>query len=248
MQKIKRTIILPFLLLKTLSTIGTTIERRWDVSEPIEYSFDGSLTTKEQNYIKLAVEYWQNGTCLNFDLRDDVPHWNRVVFQKSTGCNSMIGPLPGNDVQFVNLNSICSEKQRADRDNFIEIKWSNIEESLHQSYELTKDSLFDLHKIPYDFGSIMHYTGYIYALSSLYANEMDLSILELATVVGVQRASRENCAKRPCHQSVYDMSQLIVLGSKKQMKKTIEKIMLSVKYRYSSDEESALGCRRAHRI
>uniref|UniRef100_A0A915L6Z2 Peptidase M12A domain-containing protein n=1 Tax=Romanomermis culicivorax TaxID=13658 RepID=A0A915L6Z2_ROMCU len=72
--------------------------------------FFGETAIRERNFVNLALEYWQNGTCLNFELRDDVPHWNRVVFQKASTCDSMLGRLPGNDVQVIHLSDICCEK------------------------------------------------------------------------------------------------------------------------------------------
>ena len=84
-----------------------TESRRWNPEQPIDYSFDGSHTIRERNLIELALEHWQNVTCLNFRRRDDPPHGNRIVFTDVDGCASNVGRNPIQDIQFVSLASEC---------------------------------------------------------------------------------------------------------------------------------------------
>lgn len=81
--------------------------RRWDPRYPIEYSFDGSHSDKEQRVIELALEHWQNITCLSFVRRDDPPIGNRIVFTDVDGCASNVGRHPLGEPQFVSIAQEC---------------------------------------------------------------------------------------------------------------------------------------------
>jgi len=50
------------------------------------------------------------------------------------------------------------EHNRPDRDNFIEIQWENIMEDLHDQFDKIPVSDVDSLGVPYDLGSIMHYS------------------------------------------------------------------------------------------
>ena len=53
------------------------------------------------------------------------------------------------------------EQSRADRDKYVEIKWDNIPEKWKYAFDICKDC--DLQDLPYDIGSIMHYTAWAFA-------------------------------------------------------------------------------------
>ena len=50
------------------------------------------------------------------------------------------------------------EHNRPDRDNFIEIQWENVREDLHDQFDKIPTTDVDSLGVPYDFGSIMHYS------------------------------------------------------------------------------------------
>jgi hypothetical protein len=50
------------------------------------------------------------------------------------------------------------EQSRSDRDEFIEVNWSNIQVDEHPTYEKYPDRTVELHTV-YDYGSILHYRG-----------------------------------------------------------------------------------------
>jgi astacin len=160
--------------------------RRWNVNRPIEYSFDGSHSPKEQKVIELALQHWSNVTCLNFYRRDDPPRGSRIVFTDVDGCASNVGRNPSNEPQFVSLSSEClrlgviahevahalgfwHEQSRPDRDKFVDVLWRNIDGDSLGQFLKEKNHDVDTLGIPYDYGSIMHYRSKAFAKTdSLY--------------------------------------------------------------------------------
>uniref|UniRef100_A0A915HN05 Metalloendopeptidase n=1 Tax=Romanomermis culicivorax TaxID=13658 RepID=A0A915HN05_ROMCU len=147
---------------------------------PIENSHYSA--TREKNLIELALEHWQNVTCLNFVRRDDQPRGNRIVFTDVDGCASNVGRNPIEDVQFVSLASECirlgviahevahalgfwHEQSRPDRDSFVSVKWGNIEQGSSGQFLKERRDDVDDEGIPYDYGSIMHYRSKAFSKS-----------------------------------------------------------------------------------
>ncbi|KAI1721465.1 astacin (Peptidase family m12A) domain-containing protein [Ditylenchus destructor] len=149
--------------------IGSKV-RRWDSTKPIIYSFDGSHTLREQRVIELALEHWQNITCLNFERHNDEPKGNRIVFTDVDGCASNVGKHPLGEPQFVSLAPECirlgviahevahalgfwHEQSRPDRDVYVRVRWFLKEQPAD----------VDNGDVPYDYGSIMHYRSKAFA-------------------------------------------------------------------------------------
>ncbi|KRZ72723.1 Zinc metalloproteinase dpy-31, partial [Trichinella papuae] len=119
--------------------------RHWDSSVPIDYSFDGSHTSKQERLIELALKHWENVTCLRFRRRFDTPKGNRIIFTDVDGCASNVGRNPMKEPQYVSLSLDCMklgviahevahalgfwhEQSRPDRDRFVNVVWRNIDE------------------------------------------------------------------------------------------------------------------------
>ncbi|MCP9258562.1 Metalloendopeptidase [Dirofilaria immitis] len=150
--------------------------RRWDSHKPIVYSFDGSHTKREQRVIELALEHWHNITCLNFERKDNEIQENRIVFTDVDGCASNVGRHPLGEPQFVSLAPECirlgviahevahalgfwHEQSRPDRDNYVTVRWENIDRDSKGQFLKELPSDVDNGNVPYDYGSIMHYSG-----------------------------------------------------------------------------------------
>uniref|UniRef100_A0A915JFV2 Metalloendopeptidase n=1 Tax=Romanomermis culicivorax TaxID=13658 RepID=A0A915JFV2_ROMCU len=162
----------------------------WNPDEPIEYSFDGSLTSNQKEFVHLAFEYYRNFTCLNFESVDDDHFDYRIVFRslKQEGCNANLGRGEKHGAaQFINLGSSCfhvgaitheighalgliHEHQRPDRDNYVAIFWWNIEPDYIFAFEMDKSHHnYTTLGLPYDYGSIMHYSGHLYGLYQFFS-------------------------------------------------------------------------------
>jgi len=102
-----------------------------------------------------------------------------IYIQKNTGCHSKIGKNGG--AQELSLGSGCEgkgtimhelnhalgfwhEQNRYDRDTYVSIHQSNIAQA--HWHDFTKHSTHDMDLLgsPYDFGSIMHYGAYTFAV------------------------------------------------------------------------------------
>ena len=54
-----------------------------------------------------------------------------------------------------------NEQSRVDREKYVEIKWDNIPAKWKYAFDICKDC--DVQDLPYDIGSIMHYTAWAFA-------------------------------------------------------------------------------------
>ena len=121
-----------------------------------------------------AIAHWEANTNIRFRQRTTEP--NFVTFRPSTGCSANVGKRGGE--QFVNLASGCSlgntiheightigiwhEQSREDRDNFIQIVFSNIQPANRHNFDQHITDGDDIG--PYDYGSIMHYPANAFAI------------------------------------------------------------------------------------
>uniref|UniRef100_A0A5S6QMH7 Zinc metalloproteinase n=1 Tax=Trichuris muris TaxID=70415 RepID=A0A5S6QMH7_TRIMR len=154
--------------------------RHWNSSAPIDYSFDGSHTEKQERLIELALKHWENVTCLRFRRRYDTPRGNRIIFTDVDGCASNVGRNPMQEPQYVSLSVDCMklgviahevahalgfwhEQSRPDRDQYVNVVWRNIDEGSLAQFLKEQSREVDSKGIPYDYGSIMHYRSKAFA-------------------------------------------------------------------------------------
>ena len=132
----------------------------------------------QQKNIELAIEHWMERTRITFVERteenaDKYPHYLR--FANSNSCASYVGMQGGEQSIMVSdgctLGSIVHEighalglfheHTRSDRDNFVQIDWSQIIEGKDINFNLQNAGTDDLGE--YDYGSIMHYGEYFFS-------------------------------------------------------------------------------------
>ncbi|GJQ74699.1 hypothetical protein Trydic_g21550 [Trypoxylus dichotomus] len=154
---------------------------RW-VDGVIPYELAPYFTEFETMWIRKALEQL-NETCLT--IRERLPEDVDYVYitGEKTGCWSKIGRRGGK--QFLNLQrkgpgkgcmkrgtiiheflhaaGLYHQQSAALRDFYIEIVWKNIEEGKNHNfrkYDTNTTTSFDM---PYDYGSIMHYSAYAFS-------------------------------------------------------------------------------------
>ncbi|GMT36577.1 hypothetical protein PFISCL1PPCAC_27874, partial [Pristionchus fissidentatus] len=97
----------------------------------------------------------------------------RIEVSDSTFCSSSLGRIGG--VQQLNLAEACMKvgtitheiahslgilhtQSRHDRDQYVEIEWGNINHTMLHNFNKEDVSRAEVHDIPYEFGSVMHYS------------------------------------------------------------------------------------------
>ena len=139
----------------------------------VPFRIDPSLPNQQR--VTDAVANWEANTNIRFRQRTTEP--NFVTFRPSTGCSANVGMRGGE--QFVNLAAGCSlgntiheighavgiwhEQSREDRDNFIQIVFSNIQPAAIHNFDQHITDGDDIG--PYDYGSIMHYPSNAFAIN-----------------------------------------------------------------------------------
>ncbi len=130
--------------------------RLWESSE-IPYGFSEGFPEDLKKKVLGAVKYFNEETVMNFvpvdvDNDEDVIVFN---FREGAPCSSYLGRIGG--LQPVYLRSSCGEQdvmhelmhalgfvheqQREERDHYMEVLWSNIDEAFQYNFSILPDSL-----------------------------------------------------------------------------------------------------------
>lgn len=153
----------------------------WPNGEVI-YSYHESIKPNEMAVIEAAMEHWRKHTCISFRQRQagDISF---VRFRSDTqGCWSLVGRQvnspngygQGQDVSIgqgcANLNVVVHEighvigfyheQSRSDRDQYIDIVWSNVLPGYALQFRKESDTNFG---IPYDLTSTMQYPQWAFS-------------------------------------------------------------------------------------
>ncbi|BFZ01255.1 hypothetical protein BsWGS_04294 [Bradybaena similaris] len=142
----------------------------------IPYVIDDKFSSRDKALFKLAVELWEEHTCLVFKEKEPSDK-DFIIFTEGTcGCCSHVGRRGGG--QAISIGKGCEklgivthelghvigfqhEHVRPDRDKYIQVVWEHIEKGEEYNFHLNNDtnSLGE----EYDFDSIMHYSRDIFA-------------------------------------------------------------------------------------
>ena len=122
--------------------------------------------------IRTAMLDINNRTCIQFVPRYNA-EWYLEITGDQEGCFASVGFTGG--YSFLNLSpascfdmrtirhellhvlGFLHEHQRPDRDQYVDILWENIDETLFQQFDLENEASVDYHGLPYDYESVMHY-------------------------------------------------------------------------------------------
>ncbi|GMR61607.1 hypothetical protein PMAYCL1PPCAC_31802, partial [Pristionchus mayeri] len=137
----------------------------------IPYTISTQYSSISRQRIAEAIDDYTENTCISF-----VPKAARdtdyIHIMPDDGCYSLVGRNGGR--QILSLGDGCIQKgiivhemmhtvgffheqSRADRDDYVSIKWENVENGLQDQFDKYSLSMIDHLGTQYDYGSIMHY-------------------------------------------------------------------------------------------
>ncbi|KRX13040.1 Zinc metalloproteinase nas-14, partial [Trichinella nelsoni] len=170
----------------TAVNLETFPEKLWENAR-VPYALDDKLTGAERMAIAQAFLEYNQKTCVRFvpKLKTD-QDYVLIKKNKRLGCSSFVGRAGGNQTLSLEVEKCFSkgiiahelmhvlgffhEHSRTDRDNFVRIIESNVLPGLTiltlqqnfiqgmlKNFEKYSNSILDTLKMPYDYGSVMHY-------------------------------------------------------------------------------------------
>ncbi|PIC41748.1 hypothetical protein B9Z55_009052 [Caenorhabditis nigoni] len=164
---------------KRQAIVDTTLF--WSSSTPIYYQFDSKLSATNIANVRKAIKFWNDNTCLSFQENNSGK--NRLFLSSAGGCWSYVGKQDNMPYQVVSVGPNCDslgtathelmhaigfwhQQSRSDRDDYVYVDFSNIIPS--QAYNFQKMPLdqAQLLALKYDYGSVMQYYPYAFALDS----------------------------------------------------------------------------------
>jgi len=160
---------------------------RWPNRELI-YELDGAFTQDERNVIYSSIDMIQSRTCIRFRERTWENDW--VFIQRGgsgSGCWSYVGKQGGRQIlnlqvpdfpgaghciwtgtaahELIHAIGYFHEQSRYDRDDWVEINWSNIPQDVAYNFDKYAPDQINTFGVPYDTASIMHYDAYAFAIN-----------------------------------------------------------------------------------
>ncbi|XP_011706011.1 PREDICTED: zinc metalloproteinase nas-4-like [Wasmannia auropunctata] len=159
---------------------GDTKAKRWP-GGIIPYTITGSYTKAESNNIIGGINEinMKLKGCIRLVKRTNQINYINIK-SENVGCRSPIG-MQGTGEQEVNLHNGCAhtigtpmheithamgfwhEQSRYDRDSYVKIKLENVEKGHEKNFEKARKGRLYAYGVPYDYGSVMHYSAYAFA-------------------------------------------------------------------------------------
>ncbi|ALC46021.1 maker181 [Drosophila busckii] len=159
----------------------------------------GNFTRAELQILQYAIEQYHTRTCIRF-----VPYTGQTdyisIVSGNSGCWSSVGRVGGK--QEVNLQSpgclrrpgtaihelmhalgFLHEQNRQERDDYVAIQYQNIRTAHVKNFR--KASRTEAFGVPYDYGSVMHYSG------NAFSNNGEATIVPRQTNLGVRMGQRK---------------------------------------------------------
>ncbi|GMT06092.1 hypothetical protein PENTCL1PPCAC_28266, partial [Pristionchus entomophagus] len=147
----------------------------WSTSEPIPYFFETgaqAVSAEVRQQLLAAMAFWQDNTCLNF--KEDATRSKGIRFISGSGCFSTLGRWPHGTQSLSLYNQGCNnmptalhelehalgvnhQMTRLDRDSYLRVYEDRIHAGIVKEYQ--KKPGTQTFGLPYEYGSVMHYTG-----------------------------------------------------------------------------------------
>lgn len=150
----------------------TTQSSRWP-NGIVPYEIRGNFNSQDRDIIEHAIGEYHRRTCIRFVPRTTQQDYVSIVSGNS-GCWSSVGRVGGK--QEVNLQSpgcltkpgtaihelmhalgFLHEQNREERDSYVNIQYQNIQPSATSNFDKASRTL--AFGVPYDYGSVMHYSA-----------------------------------------------------------------------------------------
>ncbi|TRY53667.1 hypothetical protein DNTS_008667, partial [Danionella cerebrum] len=145
-------------------------EYRWPRMVP--YYLEDDLEINAKGVILKAFEQYRLKTCIDFKPWSGEQNYISVF--KGNGCFSSIGNrrvgkqtlsigsgcdrLATVEHEFLHALGFWHEQSRSDRDDYVYIDWDQITEGKEHNFNKYNDSVSSFLNVPYDYGSVMHYS------------------------------------------------------------------------------------------
>ncbi|XP_029988035.1 meprin A subunit beta-like isoform X1 [Sphaeramia orbicularis] len=142
---------------------------RWPKSVP--YYLEDSLEINAKGVILKAFEQYRLKTCIDFTPRKG--KGNYISVYKGPGCFSSVGnqrwgsqrlsigehcdSVATVEHEFLHALGFWHEQSRSDRDDYVDIIWSNIKPNKGNNFAKHDDTESSALGVPYDYMSVMHY-------------------------------------------------------------------------------------------
>ncbi|KAF8354757.1 hypothetical protein PRIPAC_96380 [Pristionchus pacificus] len=146
----------------------------WSKTEPIPYFFESGVraVSEVRAQILAAIAFWQGSTCLNF--KEDTTKTKGIKFISGNGCFSTLGRWPYGTQELSLYNLGCNnmatalhemehalgvnhQMTRLDRDSYLTMHEDRIVAGIVKEYQKKPNT--QTFNLPYEYGSVMHYTG-----------------------------------------------------------------------------------------
>ncbi|TSK58117.1 Meprin A subunit beta [Bagarius yarrelli] len=145
-------------------------EYRWPTTVP--YYLEDSLEINAKGVVLKAFEQYRLKTCIDFKPWSGETNYISVF--KGSGCFSSVGNRHvgkqrlsiGNNCdrlatvehEFLHALGFWHEQSRADRDDYVNIMWDQIEAGKEHNFNTYDDTVSSALGFPYDYTSVMHYS------------------------------------------------------------------------------------------
>ncbi|XP_047442862.1 meprin A subunit beta-like [Mugil cephalus] len=151
---------------------------RWPTTIP--YYLNDSLEMNAKGVILKAFDQFRLKTCIDFTPWKGEK--NYISVYKDNGCLSYVGNQRKGKQQlsigtncdrlgiveheFLHALGFWHEQSRADRDDYVNIIWNRIKPDEKRNFIKHNDTVSSALGVPYDYGSVMHYSKTAFSISS----------------------------------------------------------------------------------
>ncbi|CAI4224734.1 unnamed protein product [Auanema sp. JU1783] len=164
---------------KRVTRQTTTFQELWNKRKPILYDVE-SMSQSVSVLIRRVIAFWMKNSCVRFRETDSTASLIRFVPQ--SGCWSYVGHQTSWKQQEISIGENCDSfgtvsheiahalgflhtQSREDRDDFVMINFLNIDPERLGNFMKDSDLWETFRLTPYDYGSVMQYDPYAFAIN-----------------------------------------------------------------------------------